>query len=448
MNEKLFRHPDCPDWTRLGSTPEGAALRVLGDAATADEETRTSAWSRGFNRRRLLAGGMGVGVTGLAHALSTTRVSFAAESDRTLVVIFLRGGMDGLSVMPPADDPDLLKARPGIAVRAASLIPFQRGFGFHPAMEPLRGMISGNKVAAVPAIATPDLSRSHFQAQDCLEQGGAAGSSAQSGWLNRVLEASGPGTTFRGVGASYSMARSLVGTSNPIIVSRLDQFKVWGDDKKQALATKALGALYTGLDHPIAVQTRLALDASTTALTLAKDEKKATDRGFADGQFGEQLATLSTLIRAGVGLRVATMDLGNWDMHTGLGTVDDGDMRNNLGQLASGLATFFAELGPAADKTTVVLMSEFGRRLGQNDNAGVDHGHGGLGIVMGGGVKGGVYGKWDGLAENVLDQGDVPGSNDYRNFLGEVVMGTLGLSAGAMAPVFPKWTIAPYGVMA
>ena len=147
-------------------------------------------------------------------------------------------------------------------------------------------------------------------------------------------------------------------------------------------------------------------------------------------------------------MRVATVDVGGWDMHTGLGTVDGGDMTQGVGALAAALAAFAADLGSLLDTTTVVTMSEFGRRVTQNASNGVDHGHGGVSLVLGGGVRGGVKGTWRGLAPAVLDQGDVPGTNDYRDLLSEVVARRLGLTAGALSTVFPGWTPTPLGVMA
>ncbi|MGL5909009.1 MAG: DUF1501 domain-containing protein [Phycicoccus sp.] len=424
-----------------------SGLDTLATTVAEEEHARSESWSRGFTRRRLLAGGLGVGVAALSAQLATTRVSFAVGSTGTLVVIFLRGGLDGLSVLVPADDPDLLAARPDIAVRSGSLIPLTRGFGLHPALAPLRPMVAAGRFAAVPAIATPDLSRSHFQAQNCLEMGGASRSPSQSGWLSRVLEASGPGTTFRALGASTVIPRSLVGGGNPIVTPSLSRFKITGSEKNPAVTSRALAALYTGLDHPMAAQAQLALDASATAQTVAAGARTPAERGYPAGAFGEQLATVASLVRAGVGLRLATVDVGGWDMHTGLGTVDSGDMTRLLGSLASVLAQFFSDLGPAGDSTTVVLMSEFGRRVAQNGNAGTDHGHGGVAIALGGGVRGGVHGRWLGLGSGVLDQGDVPGTNDYRDFLGEVVMSRLGLSPGQLSSVFPDWRVDPLGVM-
>ncbi|MGL4745943.1 MAG: DUF1501 domain-containing protein [Dermatophilaceae bacterium] len=447
MDANLFQHPECPDWRRMGPTPADAALRTMADTVTMVEDNRKKSWTTGFSRRRLLVGGLGVGVAALAQQHVTTRVSFAAETNGTLVVIFLRGGLDGLSVLVPGNDSELRTARPGISVPGGALIPWKDGWGLHPALTPLVDTLTLSRIAAVPAIATPDLSRSHFQAQDCLERGGSMGSSSQTGWLDRLLRASGPGTTWRGLGVNHSMARSLVGPGNSLVLSNLKDFDLRTDDDMKERTRTALSMLYTGLDHPFALQTKLALDASAQAVTLAASEKAPQERGYGTGDFGSQLATLATLITSGVGVRVATVDLGGWDMHTGLGTVGDGDMKSSLGDLAAGLAAFFTELGSKAESTTVVLMSEFGRRIEQNGNAGTDHGHGGVAFALGGGVNGGVHGKWVGLAPDIRDQGDVPGTNDYRNFLGEVAMRRLGLTLGQIAPVFPGFAVQPLGTM-
>jgi uncharacterized protein (DUF1501 family) len=437
-------HPDCPDWRRLGPTEADAAVRAMADGVQQGTERRTRLWSKGFSRRRVLEGGLGMGVAAMASQLVTTRVAYGATTG-TLVVVFLRGGMDGLSVLVPVDDPHLLTARPGIAVRGSGLIPMGRGFALHPSLAGLKTLIGQGKVAAVPAIATPDLSRSHFQAQDCLESGGSASASARSGWLDRVLEQTGTGTTFRAFGVGTGPSRSLTSQSRPVVVPDLKSLRV-DDDAATADRTRtALRKLYTGVDHPVAAQAQLALEASRTRFTDAN--RSATTRGYPAGQFSEDLATLASVIRSGKGVRVATLDLGGWDMHTQIGTVGEGDMTRALKAVGDGLGAFFRDLGSAGSNVTVVMMSEFGRRVTQNASGGADHGHGGVSLVLGAGVAGGVKGRWEGLTPSVLDQGDVPGSNDYRNLLGEVVGARLGVSAAGVAKVFPGWRVSPLGVM-
>ncbi|WP_375388515.1 DUF1501 domain-containing protein, partial [uncultured Amnibacterium sp.] len=164
--------------------------------------------------------------------------------------------------------------------------------------------------------------------------------------------------------------------------------------------------------------------------------------------FGDALKSLAMLIKGGAGVRVACIDVGGWDTHTGMGDVDSGDMMRHLGDLATALAAFTADLGSALlDDTTIVTMSEFGRRVEENASGGTDHGHGGAVLVIGGGVQAGVHGTWKGLAVPTVE-GDVPGWNDYRDVLTEVVSKRLSISTGRLAGVFPGWKPTALGVMA
>ena len=444
-------HPDCPDWRRLGPTPADAALRAAAAGQQRQGAERESSWSTGFTRRRLLAGGLGVGVATLGSQLVTTRVAYAAPGTTTgtLVVVFLRGGMDGLSLLVPAGDADLARARPSIGVPQASLLAMDRGFGLHPAMAPLRPLLTAGRLAAVPGVTTPDLTRSHFQAQDCLERGGAA-AGGSTGWLDRVLEQSGPGTTFRGVAVGGLMPRSLAGLGGEISFSSLADLQIAGSGNGAwpKATTDAIAALYTGVDDPLSLQTALGIEAVATAKALSASAPGSSSVTYPGGGFAAALKDVATLIKGGAGVRVACVDVGGWDMHTGLGTVDRGDMTSSLGELATALAAFTTDLGPLLDTTTVVTMSEFGRRVEQNASGGVDHGHGGASLVLGGGVSGGVKGVWKGLARGVLDQGDVPLCTDYRDLLGEVLAARFGLSAASVGSVFPGWRPTPVGVMA
>lgn len=448
-------HPECTDWQTLGPTTRDAAIRAAAAAAESDKHQRTADWSKGFNRRTFLKAGMGVGVAALGHQLVTSRVSYAAAatpSPGTLVVIFLRGGLDGLSLLVPDNDPYLLQKRPNILARSSAtnaLIPMGRGFGLHPSMKPLNGLIQQGKLAVVPAVSTPDLTRSHFQAQDCLERGSST--SLTTGWLDRVLEVAGAGTTFRSVAVGGTLPRSLMGQSGSLAMYNIDSLRINVDDSEVAATRTALQSLYTGLDHPIGAQAGLALNALDTAKAI-RDARPAQPAVTypADSNFADALSSLAELIKAGAGVRVACIDVGGWDTHTGMGTVDGGDMKRQLDDLAACLKAFTDDLGSALDTTTVVTMSEFGRRVEQNASGGTDHGHGGAVLVIGGGVSGGVKGRWDGLTDANLanDEGDIPGWNDYRDILTEVVTKRLGISQGAMSSVFPSWSPSAIGVMA
>jgi len=456
MDNEILRslHPDCPDWEKLGPTKRDSAIRAVAMAQQVAAEERETQWAGGFNRRTFLKGGLGVGVAALGAQLVTSRVSYAAAAETpstgTLVVVFLRGGMDGLSLLVPSkaeDNAALIAARHNVGIKASNLIALDtaRGFGLHPAMKPLQSLITAGKVAAVPAVSTPDLSRSHFQAQDCLERGSQ--NSLTSGWLDRVLEASGAGTTFRSVAVGGMTPRSLMGTSGSIAMRDLDSISLNVEDV--AATSEALATLYTGIDHPIAKQTTLALGALATVAEIKANPPAGPAVKYPEGNFADALSSLATLIKADVGVRVACIDVGGWDTHTGMGNVDSGDIQRHLGDLAKALAAFTQDIGTAAlDKTTIVTMSEFGRRVEENASGGTDHGHGGAVLVIGGGVNAGVHGTWNGLNKSVLESGDIPGWNDYRNVLTEVVTTRLDLTPGQMSGVFPGWKAQPVGVMA
>lgn len=422
---------------RHGPTPIDAALRIHAQDVTGRLVRQRDRWRRGFTRRRILAGTGGLGVAALGAQLATTRVAFAdpATTKRTLVVVFLRGGMDGLSVIVPLRDNNLYRARPNIAVPAAALLPGDNRFGLHPAMLPLHTFWTAGKMAAVHAVASPDVSRSHFQAQDCLERG-AASVAVRSGWLDRVLEAMGPGTTFRAVAEGSSLPRSLVGPSEKLVLRGIGDFRLegaGGSTREKSLA--AIKALYTGVEHPVAAQAAATLASMATARRIA-DSPYNPAQPYPGGGFADQLRDVARMIKAKVGLRVAAIDVGGWDMHTGLGRVDGGEMLNLLGSLSEALGAFATDLGPQLEDTTVITMTEFGRRVEENGNAGTDHGHGAVMMLLGGGLNGGkVHGKWPGLASSALDYGDVAGANDYRDPIVETLAARFGVADAAK--IFP-----------
>ena len=433
--------------TKLVS-PGEAALRAYAEEVKTDRSGRSELWSRGFTRRRLVTGAGFVGVAAIGSQLVSTRVSFGdpTTSKGTLVVVFLRGGMDGLSVLVPAEDPHLLAARPKIAVRGGALLALDRGFGLHPALAPLHQYWQSGQFTAVPALSTPDLSRSHFQAQDCLERGGSASDATTGGWLDRTLAELGPGTTFRAIAEGSTLPRSMVGSQGALALRGIESFKIGGWEDIRPKTMEALQALYTGFDHPLATQASTTLSAIVTAERIAADKYQPAAE-YPDNGFAKSLRNIAQLVKSDVGLRIANVDLGGWDMHTGLGTVEGGDMQRMLDSLGKSLAAFAADLGDRLDDVTLVTMTEFGRRIEENANQGTDHGHGAVALVLGGKVDGGtVHGNWQGLAPEVRDHGDVPGSNDYRDLLGEVLMSRLGLSPAALGKVFPGHTVRSIGV--
>jgi len=424
---------------RHGPTPADAAVRLHAEQVTADLAAQRAKWANGFTRRTFIGGA--AGVAALGAQLATAKVSFAAPGTQqtgTLVLVSLRGGLDGLTALVPANDPNLLRARPDIAVPASRLLSADRGFGLHPAMQPLHAFWRSGRMAALPAVSSPDLSRSHFQATDCLERG-AASTSVTTGWLDRVLAKMGPGTTFRAISSGGVLPRSLAGPQpDKLVLDGIESFRLETRDGLRDRTLTALRALHTGLDHMLARQ-------GTTAVNALTEAEKIINQGYApavaypEGAFASRLKDIARLVKAGVGVRVATVEIGGWDTHTNVGRVDDGYLARHLAELSKGLAAFAGDLGDRLDDVTLVMVTEFGRRLEQNGSGGLDHGHGGAVFLLGGGLNGGkVHGRWPGLAASALDHGDVAGANDYRDVLAEALERRFGITD--VATVFPGHT--------
>ncbi len=403
-------------------------------------------WDKGFTRRRLLAGAGLVAAASLGSQLVTSRHAFAAVgagNGKTLVSLFLRGGLDGLTTVVPMGDPDYLGYRPGIGLQAPQLIPLDTMFGMHNAMQPLSPYWDNGKLAFVHAVGSPDASRDHFAAQALIERGDRASGTA-SGWLDRVLEEAGPGTTFRAVCEGTTVAASLRATLDAVAMLGIDSL-IFANPS--ANVSTAMGALYTGLNNPVEdLMTNTVAAVAAAKPVRAKNPSWVPPRAYSLDPFGAALADVARLVKADAGLRVATVDVGGWDVHTNQGTGASGQMVDHLSNLAQNLAAFAADLGDRLADVSLVAMSEFGRRVAENTSGGTDHGRGGLMMLLGGGVRGGqVHGRWPGLAAAGLSNGDLAIENDCRDVLGEVAQTTLGL--GSTAGLFPGHAVQGIGVM-
>jgi uncharacterized protein (DUF1501 family) len=167
----------------------------------------------------------------------------------------------------------------------------------------------------------------------------------------------------------------------------------------------------------------------------ATDRRPANGATYPESDLGRAMSSVARLVRGDVGVEVVTVDQGDWDMHVGLGTADAGRMVRNADEFGSSVGAFFQDLGRLADKVTLVAVSEFGRRVAENANMGLDHGYGNVMFVAGAGVKGGYHGTWTPL-ESQLDS-DVLVTTDYRSVLSEVVASRFGASPAVVFPGFP-----------
>jgi uncharacterized protein (DUF1501 family) len=366
-------------------------------------------------------------LTGLVSEGLATRLAFAAgpyDGD-VLVVLSLRGGFDGLQAIVPAADPDYPTWRPNVGIPSGTLIPLDSTFGLHPRMAPLKPLWDAGTFGVVHAVGMAEANRSHFDAMDEMERA-APGTSLRSGWIDRMLGLRNPGTAFQGVQVGSSMAASaFLGPTPELAMWSVDGFGIdaaW-DAEQRARWDAALRGLHHGAPPALAEPAQVALGALATTAEL-QEAGYLPEHGAAypDGDLGNALKDVARLIKAGVGLQVAAVDYGDWDMHAGMGRVDGGWMYDHLTELSAALLAFATDLGPRLSDVTLITLTEFGRRVEENGSGGTDHGHGQVVMALGGGVVGGqVHGSWPGLAPGSLIDGDLQATTDYRLLLAEVL---------------------------
>lgn len=401
---------------------------------------------RGFLATSAAAAGSAALLSGAGRFAGAT----VRPQGQRLVVVFLRGGADGMSILAPVADPDYQVLRPNIGVRTASALPLDgvaadRRFAFHPAARRLAGLYSAGKVAVVPAAGLPIRTRSHFDAQSAMEDGSFAAKDVHRGWAGRWLSGTalvgdsplravaigdGPPASFRG--ATSMSATSLRGLS----------LLPWGPPRNHVAAHAEQQYARQGV-HPLlsaAVTPTLA-----TLNSLSGMGDGAPPAGWPTSAAGVGLWPVARLIEMGMPVEVAHVDGGHWDKHNDMGAADDpaGQMSKEIAGLDAAIGSFFDRIGPEADRTTMVVMSEFGRRAGENSSGGTDHGTATAMFVIGGGVQPGVKGTWPGLSSADLVEGDLRTTVDYRQVLAEVVSRRMGADSMLLDAVFPRFRTSP-----
>ncbi len=377
----------------------------------------------------------------------TANANISTERDdaRTLVVVFLRGAADGLTLVAPIADDNYHKFRPRLAVKSKDAVRLDDTFGFHPNLRALEPAWKEGDLAIIHGAGGESDSRSHFEAQDLMEHGGVAA----GGWLARFLRARGPSQSpLSAVALSATLPESLSGAPSAAALQSLEEFAISSKKagRDDAAFKRELRRLYD-LEHgPVkdaaaatfeALNRIESIDAKAKPLNGAEYDAKDT--------FGQGLRQVAQLIRADVGLDAASVDLHGWDTHF----TQQSGIEPLMLRLANGLAAFRKDLGARMTTTTVVVMTEFGRRVAENASFGTDHGRGGVSFVMGGGVKGGrVLGGWTGLKPEILDgPGDLPVMNNYRNILAPVLT-RHGATPDGLANIFPDFPLHPLALYA
>jgi uncharacterized protein (DUF1501 family) len=374
-----------------------------------------------------------------------------------LIAVFLRGAADALNMVVPHADEAYYALRPTLGIprpddRRSALsertIDLDGFFGLHPNLRPLLPAWQAGELGFVHACGAPDESRSHFKAMELMERGVGDERGPASGWIGRhlaTLDTANP-SPLRAVALGEIPQRSLSGAVPVTALRSIADFHLAGDSGALARMRRALDSLYSGSDPLSQVGQETLQIMNTLQQTDPAAYRPSTDLPYPDSDFGMGLRQIAVLIKAEVGLEVAAIDVGGWDTHFAQGA-SEGQMAELIWDLASGLAAFHADLRDFADRMTVVVMSEFGRRAAENGSLGTDHGHGSVMFLLGGHVNGGrVHGMWPGLSEGQLvGPGDLAVTTDYRDVLGEVCLRRLGNPA--LDYIFPGFPVTLRGLV-
>lgn len=396
-----------------------------------------------MSRRSAVRGGAAL-LGALLAPNALPRYSFAATGGRdTLIVVFLRGGMDGASGLVPVTDAAYYDARGSIAVPAELTLPLEPTFGLHPEMAALLPLWHAGELAFVTGVGAPWATRSHFVDQVSTER--CAPAQVRSGWLGRHLASSSAATgTLRGVTVGARTTIALATSFPTLAMWSVDEFDLPAAAARRDQALRTIDAMYGDAGGPVNAAAQATFD-SIASLSAIRGTQYTPDGGavYPEGVFGSGLQEIARLMKAEMGMEVACIDFDDWDLHQDFGAAVDPASKysSRVRDLSRGLAALRADLGTRWASTTVVTLSEFGRRVALNAT-GLDHGSGGLMLVAGGGVHGGrVYGSQPLLSPGNLVRGDIPITLDFRQPLAEVVTQRLGNSA--LDVVFPGFTPGP-----
>ncbi len=370
-----------------------------------------------ISRRAFLQTSLASGLISIAPRLAVA----AAPGDNRFVFIILRGGMDGLDIVQPYGDPDLARLRPGLAKTPdTGLIDLNGFFGLTPDLRDLADMWTSKELAFVHAVSSPYRARSHFEAQDSLENGTASPSGAHDGWLNRFLSLlPSPGPEF---------AADLMPTSSLVLsgANKVDRWQPNTDLRLDGDIEFFLHKLYEGHDDFAAAFKQAIISESEDIDGTAGHGKTVT------GSYARLAARM--LSRHA---RIAAISVTGWDSHQN----QAGILRQPTHQLADGILELKKELGPLWKKTTFVAVSEFGRTVRINGTLGTDHGTGGLMLIGGGAINGGrmVGPAWPGLGDGHLyEDRDLKPVDDVRRYIAWLLMGLYGAGREQLASaVFP-----------
>lgn len=376
-----------------------------------------------------------------ADAVPSTRPGKTAKN-KTLLVIFLRGGADGLNLFVPHGEAEYYKLRPDLAIARPkggdvnSAIDLDGKFGLHPKLKSLKACFDNRSAVAIHAVGYDRNTRSHFEEQDTWETAAVGNHIGTDGWLNRHLASSTGHGVVRAIAIGNSLPRILRGKANAYAIRDINDLTIPGKPEVKEATFAALAEAYgekgAGATDLVRDAGRETLEGVKIISAVTKESYKSAANYPANNGLANKLRQAARLIKADIGLEVVQVDLDGWDTHQYQGCGNDGPLANLAGQLADAMAAFAQDLGDRLDDCLVLTLSDFGRTAAENGTDGTDHGWGNTLFAMGGPIvrrqgDAKALGVWPGLApEQLHEKRDVMHTTDFRDVIAEVAGGFLG----------------------
>ncbi|MDE5104640.1 MAG: DUF1501 domain-containing protein [Trichodesmium sp. St19_bin2] len=360
-----------------------------------------------------------------------------------LIVVFLRGGVDGLNVVIPYQEDAYYDVRPKIAIPAPGeengAINLDGQFGLHPALGSIMPFWQNRSLAFIHACGLNNDTRSHFDAQYYMETGIPGNKKILDGWMNRLLANIPKDRPTQAVNLGNTPPRILMGempvASLPTGKKSTRSLPI---DRPKVYA--AFDRLYNGNDELSIVYQEGRQARDLLLADLEKEMVESSGGAPPPTGFASDAKNLAQIMVGDSRTQLGFLALGSWDTHVNQGN-SQGMLARRLKPLGEGLATLVQELGSLYSNTVILVISEFGRTVKENGNGGTDHGHGNVMWILGGGLRGGqVYGEWPGLDESELFQKrDLTVTTDFRNPIASIFQQHFGFSKSQIAQVFPGY---------
>jgi uncharacterized protein (DUF1501 family) len=393
-----------------------------------------------MHRRHFLQHGLLLG-SGFVIATLPNWTVQATDRPKRLIVVFLRGAIDGLNVVIPYTETAYYQARPRLAIpkpgETNGGLKLSDRFALHPELKAIFPFWQQGNLAFIHACGSPDSTRSHFDAQDYMESGTPGKRNTPDGWMNRLLGTLSNRSVIQAVNVGATTPRILSGKISVATLasgkraearSPLDRSQVSDAFDRLYGSNAELSKVYRQ-----GKQARQAIQQDLMAEMEQANQGAPLPNGFA-----QDARRLAQLMRRDPRVQMGFFALGGWDTHVN----QPASLARNLRSLGQGLAELQTSLGDVYQDTVIVVLSEFGRTVRENGNLGTDHGHGNVMWLMGQGIKGGqVYGEFPGLQDNQLYEGrDLAITTDFRSAIAPILEQHLRLTDPQLAQVFPNYS--------